>query len=114
MELCWELGSLNCFRRLRNRSRVDRAQWKRDGLRRELPDRKERAHNHSEIDRALKNAALLFFGADEQRVGRFESFGGVSFVFHDVGLVDDRPYCKARAISLRRVLSRWKTAACLR
>ena len=110
VELCCGLGALDCFRRFRNRSRVDRAQGQRDGLDRELPDRNERAQDHSEIDCSLKNAAFLFFGAHEQRVGRFESFGGVSLGFHGVGLVDDRPYCKARATSSRRVLSRCRTA----
>src|SRR5437868_12857719 len=105
VELCCRLGALNCFRGLRNRSRVDRADRQCDSLHRKLPDRKERAQDHGEIDRALKNAAFLFFGAHEQRVGRFESFGRVGFVFHMFGLVDDRLYCKARATSSRRVLS---------
>src|SRR5205085_8944393 len=54
VELCCRLGVLNCFRRLRNRSRVDAGQRQRDWLRRKLPDRKERAENHGEINRAFK------------------------------------------------------------
>ena len=75
------------IRGLRDRRRVTRGQRQRDRLSRDLPDRKERAENDGEIDGAFKNAAFLFFGANDQRVGRFESFGGVSLVFHRVGFL---------------------------
>src|SRR3954469_20850106 len=57
VELCRRLSALDCFRRLRNRSRVDRGQRQRDRLRRRVPEREKRAENNGEIDRALKNAA---------------------------------------------------------
>ena len=82
---------------LLDRGRVDHGERQRDRLLRHLPDREERAENDGKIDGALKYAAFLFFGTNDQRVGRFESFDGMSFGFHRVGLFDDRPYCKARA-----------------
>ena len=75
---------------MRDRARVNRGQRQRNRLFRDLPDRKERAENDGKINRALKDAAFFVFGTDEQCVGRFESFGGVSFVFHRVDLVDDQ------------------------
>ena len=39
----------------------------------------------------------LFFRTNEQRVGRFEAFGGESLVFHKFSWVDGEPLCKARA-----------------
>jgi len=74
-------------------------------LRGGVPQSQNGAENDGEINRALDDAAVLFFGADEQCVGRFESFGGVSFGFHGVGLVDDRLICKARANDDTRVLN---------
>ena len=82
---------------LLDRGRVDHGERQRDWLLRHLPDRKECAENDGKIDGAFKYAAFLFFGTNDQRVGRFESFSGVSFNFHRVGLFDDRPYCNARA-----------------
>ena len=82
---------------LLDRGRVDHSERQRDRLLRYLPDREERAENDGKIDGALKYAAFLFFGANDQRVGRFESFSGVCFSFHRVGLFDVRPYCNARA-----------------
>ena len=76
--------------RLRHRARVHRGQRQRNGLFRNLPDRKERAENDGKINRALKDAAFFVFGTDDHRVGRFESFGGVCWIFHRVDLVDDQ------------------------
>ena len=84
---------LNRFRGLRDRGRVDGSRHF-DRLFRDLPDRKERAQNDCEIDSAFKNAAFLFFRADEQRVGRFESFGGESLVFHIIGWLMRPPIAK--------------------
>ena len=75
---------------MRDRAGVYRGQRQRNRLFRDLPDRKERAENDGKINGALKDAAFFVFGTDEQCVGRFESFGGVSFVFHRVDLVDDQ------------------------
>ena len=69
---------------------MHRGQRQRNGLFRDLPDRKERAENDGKINRALKDAAFFVFGTDEQRVGRFESLGGVCLVFHRVGLVNNQ------------------------
>jgi hypothetical protein len=72
-------------RGLRGRGRVqNRARGQRDRLLRHLPDRKHGAEDEDEISHAFKPAAFFIFGTDEQRVGRFESFGGESCVFHRI------------------------------
>lgn len=91
------LGAIIRISGLLDRGGVDHGERQGDRLLGHLPDRKQRAENDGKIDGALKNAALLFFRANDQSVSRFESFGGMSFGFHRVGLFDDRPYCNARA-----------------
>ena len=98
---------------MRHRTRADRGQRQRDRLFRHLPDRKERAENDGKINRALKDAAFFVFGTDEQRVGRFESFGGVYFVFHRVGWLTTSSYCIAHATPLRRVISNCGAVFCM-
>ena len=86
-------------RGLRDRSRERAAQS--DSLMRRLPDREHSAENEDEVDRAFKQVAFLFFRANEQRVGRFESVGGECGVFHMFDWVDDHPLCKGRATASR-------------
>ena len=83
---------------------MDRGQGQRDRLGRNVPESQERAENDCEINRAFEKAALFFFRADDQRVGRFEFLCGVDLVFHRVDPVDDHPYCKARATVLELVI----------
>jgi hypothetical protein len=83
------------IRRLCERRGVDHVVLgQRDRLLRHLPDRKDRAENEGEKSSAFKYAAFLFLGTNEQRVGRFEAFGGESILFHIFDWVDDHPYAK--------------------
>jgi hypothetical protein len=95
------------IRGLRDRRGVDhRALRQRDRLLRHMPDRKYCAEDEDEISSAFKHAAFFLFRTNEQRVGRFETFGGESILFHIFNWVDDESLCKARATSADRVLSR--------
>src|SRR5438477_9932435 len=77
-----------------------------DRLLRDVPDGKHRAENEDEISSAFKHAAFFLFRTNEQRVGRFEAFGGESILFHIFNWVDDESLCKAHAMNAERVLSR--------
>ena len=84
------------IRGLRDRRSVDhRVLGQLDGLLRHLPDRKYRAEDEDKISSVFKHAAFLLFRTNEQRVGRFEAFGGESILFHIFNWVDENPYAKA-------------------
>ena len=84
------------IRGLRDRGGVQGGR-QRDRLPRYVPDREHGAQDDGEIDRAFEHVAFLFFGTNEQRIGRFETFGGESCVFHMFNWVDGLPLCKGRA-----------------
>ena len=95
------------MRGLRDRRRVDhRALGQLDRLLHHLPDRKQRAEDEDEIGNVFKHAAFLLFRTNEQRVGRFEAFGGESILIHMFNWVDYEPLCTARATGAEWALSR--------
>lgn len=88
---------MSCIRGLLDGGVQDRARRQRDRLPCHVPDRKNYAQRDGKIDSAFEHVAFLLFRTNEQRVGRFEAFGGESCVFHMFNWVDAYPLCKGRA-----------------
>ena len=88
------------IRGLRDRCRVyHRTLGQLDRLVHHEPDRKNRAEDEDEVSSVFKQAAVLLFRTNEQRVSRFEAFGGESILIHMFEWVDAEPLCKACATS---------------